>query len=163
MKIKMDSLVITEYCSQDKRKYRFIKEVSQDPLINQFVSPSIKEYLEKSEKIEDLSIGHTYIIGDGRKLVGLIKLASLNNEGILNLYYATHPYYRRNANHYGSKILKETSKYLLENMKDINKIELRIKKINKGSIKCAEKAGFKLEKQPNNKRNTEVLIYRINK
>lgn len=61
MKIKMDSLIITEYCSTDKRKYRFIKEVSQDPLINQFVSPNIKEYLEESEKIEDLSIDRSYL------------------------------------------------------------------------------------------------------
>lgn len=34
MKIKMDSLVITEYCCNDKRKIRFIKEISEDPLIN---------------------------------------------------------------------------------------------------------------------------------
>lgn len=162
MKIKMDSLIITEYCSTDKRKYRFIKEISQDPLIIQFVSPNIEEYLEKSENIEDLMIGHTYIIADERKLVGLIKLASLK-EGILNLYYATHPDYRKNEKHYGSKILKETSKYLLKNLKEVNQIELRIKEINKGSIKCAEKAGFKLTKEKNSKIDSKIMIYRMNK
>ena len=162
MKLKMDSLIITEYCSTDKRKYRFIKEVSQDPLIIQFVSPSIKEYLEKSENIDNLSIGNTYIIADERKLVGLIKLASLK-EGRLNLYYATHPDYRRNEKHYGSKILKETSKYLLKNMKEVTEIELSIKEINKGSIKCAEEAGFKLETQTTSKRDSKLMIYKKSK
>ena len=56
MKIKLDSLIITEYCSSDKRKFRFVREVGDDPLINQFVSYSIGTYLEESERLDKLII-----------------------------------------------------------------------------------------------------------
>ena len=72
-------------------------------------------------------------------------------------------FYRKNEKHYGSKVLKETSKYLLKNLKEVNQIELRIKEINKGSIKCAEKAGFKLTKEKNSKIDSKIMIYRMNK
>ena len=103
MKIKMNSLVITEYCSSDKRKYRFKKEISEDPLINHFVSPNMDEWLEDSEGLNQLLIGPAYIIAEERKLVGFIRMASLDQNGTLNLHYGVHPDYRRN--HYGTKIL----------------------------------------------------------
>ena len=34
MKIRMKNLVITNYCETDKRKLRFIKEISEDPLVD---------------------------------------------------------------------------------------------------------------------------------
>lgn len=140
MKIKLDSLYITEYCHSDKRKYRFIKEVGEDPLINQFVSYHIDNHLENSENLNDLEIGPAYIIADQRKLVGLIRLANLDFDGTLELHYAVHPDYRRQ--HYGTKILAEVSKYVFKNVQDVKMIELYIKEINKGSLKCATNAGF---------------------
>lgn len=145
MKIKMDSLVITEYCSNDKRKIRFVKEISEDQLVNYFVSGTLKEQIESSEGNENLQVGPAYIIEEQRKLIGIIRLASINKEGSLYLHYAVHPDYRRQ--HYGTKLLKETSEYLLKNNKDITKIELHIKDVNNGSIRCAEKSGFSLEKK----------------
>lgn len=144
MKIKMDSLVITEYCSTDKRKYRFIKEISEDPLVNYFVSRTMEELLEDSEGLDKLYVGPAYIIEEQRKLVGLIRLAFLDGDGVLNLHYAVHPDYRRK--HYGTKILTEISKYLFKNMLSVSKIELYIKEMNTGSIKCAENAKFKFDR-----------------
>ncbi len=142
MKIKMNSLVITEYCSSDKRKYRFKKEISEDPLINHFVSPNMDEWLEDSEGLNQLLIGPAYIIAEERKLVGFIRMASLDQNGTLNLHYGVHPDYRRN--HYGTKILLEVQKCIFHQFPNVKKIELHIKEINKGSIRCAENAGFKL-------------------
>lgn len=144
MKIKLDSLYITEYCRSDKRKFRFIREVGEDPLINQFVSYSIKTHLENSENINHLQIGPAYIVGDQRKLIGLIRLANFDLDGTLNLHYAVHPIYRKQ--HYGTKILKEVSKYLFQNIQDLKTIELYIKEINTGSLKCAANAGFSFDR-----------------
>lgn len=144
MKIKLDSLYITEYCQNDKRKFRFIKEVKEDPLINQFISNHIDIYLEGSKNSTNLKVGPAYIIGDERKLVGLIRLANLDLDGTLNLHYAVHPDYRRQ--HYGTKILAEVSKYLLINVQDVKMIELYIKEINTGSLKCAANAGFSFDR-----------------
>lgn len=140
MKIKMDSLVITNYCNTDKRKYRFIKEISEDPLIKYFVSHNMDEWLEDSEDVDKLLIGPAYIIADERRLVGFIRLANLDEEGILNLHYGVHPDYRKKG--YGTRILLETSKYLFKNMNAVKEIELYISEINKGSIGCATNAHF---------------------
>lgn len=145
MKIKMNSLVITEYCSSDKRKYRFKKEISEDPLINHFVSPNMDEWLEDSEGLNQLLIGPAYIIAEERKLVGFIRMASLDQNGTLNLHYGVHPDYRRN--HYGTKILLEVQKCIFHQFPNVKKIELHIKEINKGSICCAEKAKFWYESE----------------
>ena len=142
MKIKMNSLVITEYCSSDKRKYRFKKEISEDPLINHFISHNIDEWLENSEGLEKLLVGPVDIIAEQRKLVGFIRIASLDQDGTLNLYYGVHPDYR--GNHYGTKILQEVQKCIFQKFPNAKKIELHIKEINSGSIRCAENAGFKL-------------------
>lgn len=158
MKIKMDSLVITEYCVNDKRKYRFLETVSCDPLINQFVSYSIDQYIEESEGSQELKIGPAYIIADDRKLVGLIRLAFMDSNGILNLHYAVHPSYRRE--HYGTKILREVPDYLLKNFTDINTIELYIKEINQNSRKCASNAGFILERDYTPRScNGKIMVY----
>lgn len=138
MKIKMDSLIITEYCSNDKRKIRFIKEISQDPLVNNYVSDIIYEKLEASEGDEKVSIGHSY----KRKLVGFVTLAFLDQNGNLDLHYGVHPDYRKQG--YGTKILLEIKDYVFKEMANVNKIRLFIKKINKGSTKCAINADYKI-------------------
>lgn len=142
MKVKMDSLIITEYCSSDKRKIRFIKEISQDPLVNNYVSDIIYEKLEASEGDEKVSIGHSYIIEDKRKLVGFVTLNFLDKNGNLDLHYGVHPEYRRQG--YGSKILLEIKEYVFKELANVNKIRLFIKKVNKGSTKCAINAGYKI-------------------
>lgn len=158
MKMKMNHLIITEYCSTDKRKYRFVKDMSEDPLVRHFVSNSMEEWLEDSEGLQEVLVGPAYIIEDERKLIGFIRLAFLDSDGTLNLHYAVHPNYRKQ--HYGTKILQETSQYIFKNFSNIKKIELYIKEINTGSIKCAEHANFIYEKDfPSRKDDCKIRIY----
>ncbi len=158
MKIKMNNLVITEYCSTDKRKYRFVKEVSEDPLIRHFVSNSMDEWLEDSEGLDELLVGPAYIIEDKRKLIGLIRLAFLDCDGTLNLHYAVHPGYRKQ--HYGTEILQEVSQYIFQKFPNIKKIELYIKEINTGSMKCAENANYIYERSfPSRNDDCKIKIY----
>lgn len=157
MKIKMDNLVITEYCSQDKRKIRFIKDISEDQLIRNYISNYIYDQLEASEGENDIRIGHSYIIEDKRKLIGFIRLAFLDSNGVLQLHYGVHPDHRKN--HYGSKILTESSKYIFKRFLNVNKIELYIKQFNIGSIKCAENANFKMERDFKTQSDCLIKIY----
>jgi len=151
----MDSLIITEYCSSDKRKYRFRKEISEDPLINQYISNDLALYLDESEGIQSLRIGHTYIISEERKLIGIIRLAYLDSDGTLNLHYGVHPDSRKK--HYGSRILQETPKYIFKQIPDVKRIELHIKEINKGSIQCAENANFILQREYGIKQSENII------
>ena len=117
MKTKISNLIITDYCSSDKRKLRFIKEISTDPLVCQFVSNHLDEWLEDSEGTDKLLVGPAYIMADNRKLVGFIRCAFVDSDGVLNLHYGVHPDYRKM--NYGTQILIESSKYIFQNMKDI--------------------------------------------
>ena len=162
MKIKIGSLMITEYCYDDKRKYRFTKEISEDPLINHFVSHNMDEWLEDSEGVDKLLIGPAYIIAEERKLVGIIRLAFLENNGTLNLHYGVHPSYRKQ--HYGTRILQEVPKYIFKELTKIKTIELYISEINKGSICCAENANFKYEREFQLRKNdSKTKVYAIHK
>lgn len=158
MKIRMKNLVITNYCETDKRKLCFIKEISEDPLVRHFVSNNMDEWLEDSIDTEKLLVGLAYIVASDIKLVGFIRCAFLDTNGILNLHYGVHPDYREM--HYGTKILEETSEYLFRSDMPIKNIELYIKEINKGSIKCAINAGFTLDRSfPSRIDNCKVNVY----
>lgn len=160
MKIKISNLVITDYCSTDKRKIRFIKEIKEDPLICHFVSNFIDNHLKESEGSTELLVGPAYIIEDKRKLVGFIRCAFLDFDGVLNLHYAVHPSYRRM--HYGSKMLLDVSKYILKNM-SVNAIELYIKDINSGSIKCAKNANFTFDRSFQTSIDGKINVYILKK
>lgn len=147
MKIKMDSLVITEYCYSDERIERFCKEVEGDLLFNQFLSHNMREWIEESENTDKLLVGPGYIVADDRKLIGYLRLAGLDFDGVLNLHYGVHPNFRRNPKHYGTKILTEASNYIFKNMSSVKTIELFIKEINSGSIRCAENANYRLTRE----------------
>ena len=80
---------------------------------------------------------------DEGTITGYCGLWTVFGEGnITNM--AVHPDYRKM--HYGTKILEETSEYLFHSNMPIKNIELYIKEINKGSIKCAINAGFTLDR-----------------
>lgn len=145
---------------RNKRMEYFCKGIEEDPLFNQFVSHNMREWLEDSMDMTQLLVGPGYIIADGRKLIRYLRLAELNLNGILNLHYGVHPDFRKNPNHYGTKILKESSKYIFKNISSVKGIELYIKEINKGSIQCAENAGYNLTREilPKNG-NGKILVY----
>lgn len=159
MNIKLKNLYITEYASDDKRKYRFTKEISEDPLVSIYVSPRISKLIESSEGLDELKVGPTYIIGDKRKLVGFIRIASIEKETkTLDLHYGVHPDYRKMG--YGTKILTEVSDYLLKNnYHDVKHIKLLISNINEGSSFCARDANFKLSNIIKEKNYGNILVY----
>mgnify|MGYP000071483098 CR=1 FL=1 len=97
-----------------------IKEISEDPLVRHFVSNNMNEWLEDSIDTEKLLVGPAYIVASDRKLVGFIRCAFLDTNGILNLHYGVHPDYRKM--HYGTKILEETSEYLFRSDMPIKNI-----------------------------------------
>lgn len=105
-----------------------------------------------------------YILTDGRKLVGYLRLAELDLNGVLNLHYGVHPDFRRNPEHYGTRILLESSQYIFQNINNVKTIELFIKEMNKGSIKCAQNANYKLAREIEPKKgNGKILVYSRNR
>ena len=140
MKIKLKTLTITTYDIDNKKKYRFVREMANDPLICSFVSNKLEHELIKSHDDNEVLIGSSYIVCDDKKLVGYLKLAELDMEGILTIHYAVHPDYRCQG--YGAKILTETIYYVKHHIDKANSIRLYINNKNNRSISCAEKAGY---------------------
>ena len=145
MKIKLNSLYLTSFDSNDKRKLRFIKNVCEDPLVRNFVSFNMKENFELANLYDndDLNIGPAYIVGDEKKLVGFIRMARISDSGLVDLHYGVNPEYRNQG--YGSRILLEVGDYILKNVKEAKKIKLDIREINSRIVMCAEKANYKHE------------------
>lgn len=160
MKIQLDSLVITEYCSNNIEKCHFVKDIANDRLTCHFVSKAMDEFFLDSDELEDIYVGASYIVQDDNDLVGFIRLAFVH-EDVLNLHYGVHPKFRKNSKHYGARILKETKNCLFEKFNNISEIELYINEINMGSIKCAEEAGYIYRREFSNREGTKFKIYTV--
>lgn len=120
----------------------------------------MREWIEESEHTDKLLVGPGYIVSDDRKLIGYLRLAELSLDGVLNLHYGVHPAFRRNPKHYGTRILMESSQYIFKNITNVKRIELFIKGINKGSIKCAENANYQLNREIVARNgNDKILVY----
>ena len=144
MKIKLKTLSLNTYNVDNRKQYRFVDEMKNDPLVKEFVSEITDHYLIKAKNDEQIEIGSSYLVSEQKKLVGYIRLNELDVNGVLTLHYAVHPDLRKQG--YGTKILVEVSDYAFKNIDRVTKIRLYIRNYNKGSIKCAEHAGFKLQK-----------------
>lgn len=140
MEYKTANLVITKYCSDNEDKIRFAKEMGEDKLIKRFISDNMSDWIKHSEKTDELAVGPAYIIESQGKMVGLIRLACLGSDGILNLHYGIHPLYR--GQHYGTKILQEVPSIIFQKLPEVKKIELYINETNEASINCALNANF---------------------
>ena len=140
MNIKLNSLYITNYDSDDIIKVKFAEGIRNDKLIQYFLYSNIDKMLMDSENLEELKLKYVYLISDKTIPVGFVRFAAIHNLNILEMHYGVHPYFRNKG--YGSKILLEVSDYVLENASKINRIKLNIDKENIHSIKCAQNAGF---------------------
>lgn len=145
MKIKLKTLNIMTYDMEKRKQFRFVSDMKNDPLIRDFVTAKIDHYLIQSKDDEKINICSSYIIAEGKELVGYVRFNEMDREGVLTLHYAVHPDFRKKG--YGTKILVEVSDYAFGNINNASKVRLYIRNCNKGSIKCAENAMFSL--QPN--------------
>ena len=157
MKVKLKTLSLNTYDETKKKHYRFVKELATDQLVNKFVAAPVEEQLLEAKDDKNIKIGSSYLIAENKKLVGYVRFNELDKFGILTLHYAVHPDLRRQG--YGTKILVEVSDYAFKTITETNKIRLYIRNINKGSIKCAEKADF-LRQQNLLQENPAVYIKR---
>lgn len=143
MDIKLNTLTITNYDSNNLKKVKFSEELDKDFLIKRYLynSVSVVDVVKKSENISNLHLGYGYLIKDGYNLVGFIRPY---REIIftLGIDYCVHPNFRFKG--YGTKILTEVSDYFLENYKSVNNIKLSVASSNELCLKCASNAGFTL-------------------
>ena len=154
MKVRLKTLNITTYDQDNKKKYRFVREMASDPLIFAFVSNKLEYELIKSQNDSEVLIGSSYIVCDDKKLVGYLKLAEFDMSGVLTIHYAVHPDYRHQG--YGVKILNETIYYAKHNIDKANFIRLYINNKNNRSVSCAKKAGYIKQ---NNYTNDNPVVY----
>ena len=140
MNVKLNSLAITNFDSNDLEKIKFVKELKEDNLISQFLYGCIDKMIEASEKSENFVLGYGYIVLDKDNLIGFIRPARIIDNSTLDIDYAVKSNYRHQG--YGTKILEEASEYFFKNSDEIENIKLFIDSENVNSMSCAEKAGF---------------------
>ena len=161
MNIKLKSLSLTNFKISDKKKFNFVREINYDHEIAEFVTEDIVKLFIPSEQEEKLTVGPAYIIEDKEECVGFIYFPKYDKEErTVVLNYGVHPDHRNKR--YGTKILEEVSEFVLNNT-SVKNVELYINGYNKGSIKCAEGAKFKLEETIPLAFGNDILTYRKHK
>lgn len=139
MDISIGNLTVTNFCENNIEHIKFKKELLNDRFMCHFF-PDMKEeeFLLPCGNINQIQLGHYYLVEDADNLVGWFYLKGVDKYCALDC--GIHPHYRKKG--YGTLILQECRDYLFE--KDItNEIELMIKNTNAGALACAKKAKYK--------------------
>lgn len=130
----------------DKIKhYSLLMKLNRDKNINKYISHNFISFLDKHEAKSDdkMEIGKAYVVNKDKKNIGVVGTLDMSSTGIVEVWYSIDKDLREKG--YGEKVLAQVTPYLIENIKGLNDIELKIDKNNKASKKVALRNGYILD------------------
>ena len=130
----------------DKIKhYSLLMKLNRDKNINKYISHNFISFLDKHEAKSDdkMEIGKAYVVNKDKKNIGVVGTLDMSSTGVVEVWYSIDKDLRKKG--YGEKVLAQVTPYLIENIKGLNDIELKIDKNNKASKKVAERNGYILD------------------
>ena len=140
MKIKLDSFVLEAFDYDKKEHLRMISKFDLDEEINKYLitsSDSFSELVDYYRLFDKKSIyNKLYLVKKENEIIGSLELDGESDNLYIN--YSILKEYRGQG--YCTRLLKETSKYLLN---EINQINLLINKHNIASKALALRVGYK--------------------
>lgn len=149
--MKMDTLYLVSFDKDNKQHLEFVMELLHDETIKERFQGIFTTLSNISDDIYDSA----YLVKDGNELIGYIDISNLDDDGAIYLREAVSEKHRGNC--YGSRILKEVTKFLFNNVGEVERIKLRIASDNISSLKTADACGYKwLEKDYYYKDNMRV-------
>lgn len=146
MNIELESILLTRY-SEDKHKT--LKDELETGTSRSCFIHQIGERLEDSKDNNKSIYQSAFVVEDLGTPIGYLYISSRIRDEVF-LEYAVLKEYR--GKHYGSTIIRETSKYLFENH-NIRAIRLDIDPSNKNSINAAEASGYTVDEEEFASRN----------
>ena len=90
-----------------------------------------------------MEIGKAYVVNKDKKNIGVVGTLDMSSTGVVEVWYSVDKDLRGKG--YGEKVLAQVTPYLIENIKGLNDIELKIDKNNKASKKVALRNGYILD------------------
>lgn len=142
MEKNLDTLSIVSYDDNIQEHRNFKRELLTDEEFKKYFG---EMFIKKADDIftssNDLEVKKAYLVKDFDEIVGMIRIFSYHESGVVNIQYAVRPSVRKQG--YGSRILKEISNFLIQN--NITCIEGNIDKNNIGSLKIATSLGYEKE------------------
>lgn len=126
----------------DKEHYHVVYRFSHDPKVIRFISPDFENFVKEPDVKEMITDNATYVIrkNDDEDIIGLVGSKALDEHGELELWMALNPSDCGHGN--GSRILAEITPYLIENIKGLNDIKIKIDKNNLPSKRNPIKVGY---------------------
>ena len=120
-------------------------KLNRDKNINKYISHNFISFLDKHEAKSDdkMEIGKAYVVNKDKKNIGVVGTLDMSSTGVVEVWYSIDKDLRGKG--YGEKVLAQVTPYLIENIKGLNDIELKIDKNNKASKKVAERNGYILD------------------
>ena len=156
MKIKIGTLTINTFDSKNLKDYKFVREIGNDKEVKEYLGDNVSNTFIPKENEKGLALGRSYIVKNNDESIGFFSIESMNSEEVV-INYGVHENYRNKG--YGTKILCEISNFFLTITK-ANNIVLNIDAYNKGCIKCAKNADFKLKNVIEAGVNDAIMVYK---
>ena len=124
------------------KHYNLINNLSKDTNICNYISKNFYNFVKKRIPLQDNIIepGKAYVITKDNIDIGIIGSSELSSDGILEVWCAIRKDLQNKS--YGSKLLWEITIYLIENIKGLEDIELKINNQNFNSIHVATSNGY---------------------
>ena len=120
-------------------------KLNRDKNINKYISHNFISFLDKHEAKSDdkMEIGKAYVVNKDKKNIGVVGTLDMSSTGVVEVWYSIDKDLREKG--YGEKVLAQVTPYLIENIKGLNDIKLKIDKNNKASKKVALRNGYILD------------------
>lgn len=142
MEKNLDTLSMVSYDDNLEEHRKFKKELLNDESFQKYFGEMfIKKASDIFTSSDHIELKKAYLVKDIDQIVGMIRIFSYHQSGVVNIQYAVRPSVRKQG--YGSRILKEISEFLIQN--NIRTIEGDIDKNNIGSLKIATSLGYEKE------------------
>lgn len=138
----LETLSIVSYDDSFIEHRKFKRELLSDDLFKEYFGAMfIKNADDIFTSSNELETKKAYLVKDLDEIVGMFRIFSYHQSGVINIQYAVRPSFRKKG--YGSRILKELSNFLIQN--NIRCIEGSIDKNNISSLKIATSLGYEKE------------------
>lgn len=155
--IKLTSFNL-EKIQLEGKHYGLVQNMSIDNKIKLYIEKDFFDWLKKHQASsnDQIDVGKMYVVSKDGREYGIVGSEGINEDGYLDVVYAIKKNMRDRG--YGTKVLEEITPYLLEHVKDIKGIHLRIDESNKGSKGIAMKNGY-IEKTEEKENGVESWYY----
>lgn len=156
MSINLRHYILEPFSLKNSEHKYILNRLASDIKVKKYISLDFTNFVNEANPDKKFDDGACYAVKKDDEIIGLLGTTKLDEHGLLELWLALNPSDSGRGN--GTKILVETTSYLIDTLVQLKDIKLVIKKDNYISKQSAINGGYILS-SVDNTNNMETYRY----